>query len=251
LVEGGVSQPVSRNSERDRLGETVTAMRRNPHTPHTVSDFARLAGMSRSNFAQAFRARFGRSPMEFMRGVRLDHAADLLRNSNIPIKTVVTRCGYNSRTSFSHAFRQSFGVSPVAFRDARAWRSSNDIHAISERLRQFSGRAQELAWEVDITTGRVWWSEGTFSALGFTADAGLICDVARFYERIHLQDRERVVLSIQHACAGDSLTWDERFLFKTAAGAYVLIRNGSVILRNSDGGATRLIGAMQIAGLET
>ncbi|MBV8840847.1 MAG: helix-turn-helix domain-containing protein [Alphaproteobacteria bacterium] len=234
-------------AECDRLDAAVGAMRRDPAAAHTVSTLARCVGMSRSNFAEAFRARFSRSPMEMLRSLRLERAAELLRDCGVPIKSVGARVGYSSRTSFSQAFRNNFGMSPVAFRSAQTQRPPSDIHAVSRRLRSLSGRSQELAWEVELRTGKVWWSEGTLAALGFKPEAKLISDVARFYDRIHPEDRARVVDGVQSACVGSQLTWQDAFRFKTANGAFVPIRNGSIILREPDGAATRLIGVMQVA----
>lgn len=235
-----------RGGERDALAAAVDAMGRDPAAAHTVSNLARRAAMSRSNFAEAFRLRYGRSPMEFLRALRMDRAAGLLREIDVPIKLVGPKVGYNSRASFSHAFRRCFGVSPAEFREAQTVHSPNDIHAISQRLRALSGASQDLTWEVELASGKVWWSEGTFTALGFDADAKLISDVARFHERVHSQDRERVVQDLQAACASGKLTWECEFRFRRADAEFVVIRNGCIILRDREGGARRLIGALQI-----
>jgi AraC-like DNA-binding protein len=231
------------------LARAVETMHEKPADSHTVSRLAKLAGMSRSNFAESFRLCFGRSPMEFLRATRMDHAANLLRESTLPIKLVGASAGYGSRTSFAHAFRRAFTMSPADYRSSHAKPSPTDIHAVSERLRTQRGASQDLAWEVDLTSGSVWWSEGTFRALGYDTRKKLISDVARFYERIHPDDRERVTASMSTACGGNRLTWEAAFGFRKADGTYVRIANGCVILRSSGGAAVRLIGVMQV--LET
>jgi AraC-like DNA-binding protein len=245
FLEGSAAQSGHREGS-DPLMTAVAAMQREPGGAHTVSTLARRAGMSRSNFAESFRLRFGRSPMEFLRALRMDRAAELLRADEVPIKLVGPKVGYDSRASFSHAFRRCFGLSPAEFRDAQTQHSPNDIHAVSERLRTLAGPAQELTWEVDLKSGKVWWSEGTFSALGFNADARLISDVARFYERVHPEDREQVVHTLESACVSGRMTWECAFRFRRADNDYAAIRNGCVILRDRDGGARRLVGAIRI-----
>lgn len=235
-----------RNDEQARLDNAIVAMRRNPALPHTVSTLARLSGMSRSNFAEAFRGEFGRSPMELLRGLRMDLAATLLRDDDMSIKLVGASVGYTSRASFSHAFQRCFGVSPAEFRESQILYSPNDIHAVSERLRQHSGPSQQLAWEVDLASGKVWWSEGTFTALGFDASARLISDVARFYERVHPDDRGRIVQEVQAASQNNELAWQSSFRFRRADGEFARIRNACLILRDEGGAPLRLVGAMQI-----
>jgi len=229
------------------LAAAVGAMRADLSRNHTVSRLAKSAGMSRSRFAHAFRSCFGRSPIEYLRGLRLEYAAELLRSGEVPVKLIGARVGYTSRTAFAQAFRQTFGVSPTAFRGSSPQLLSDDIHAVSQRLRDTKGGSTELAWEVDLATGKVWWSEGTFLSLGFKANARIVSDVVRFHARVHPEDRKRVVASMQAACMGQQLTWQAEFRFLGANGHYELIRNGSVILRDRDGLARRLLGAMQIA----
>ncbi len=226
----------------------MDAMRRKPAEAHTVSRLAKLVGMSRSNFAETFRCCFGRSPMEFLRATRMDHAAHLLRTSSLPVKLIGASVGYGSRTSFAHAFRRAFDQSPVDFRGALTTALPTDIHAVSERLRAQRGASQHLAWDVDLASGAVWWSEGTFSALGYETRRRLVSDVARFYERIHPDDRAAVVESVGVACSSERLTWDAEFRFQKADGTYARIANGCVILRSREGSALRLIGVMRVLG---
>lgn len=233
--------------ERERLDRATASMQKDPGAAHSVSNLARLAGMSRSNFAESFRVHFGRSPIEFLRALRMDRAAELLRGDEISIKLIGAHVGYTSRASFSHAFLRCFGLSPAEFRESQTAHSPNDIHAVSERLRRLAGPSQQLAWEVDLASGKVWWSEGTFTALGFEADARLVSDVARFYDRVHMDDRARIVQEMQTACQNNELVWQSRFRFRRADDEFADIRNGCIILRNNNGAAMRLIGAMQIA----
>lgn len=248
-IEIRVPPALRPNDERERLDRATATMQSDPGVAHSVSKLARLAGMSRSNFAESFRIQFGRSPMEFLRALRMDRAAELLRRDEVSIKFVGARVGYTSRASFSHAFQRCFGVSPAEYRESQSGHSPNDIHAVSERLRRLTGPSQQLAWEVDLASGKVWWSEGTFIALGFETDARLLSDVSRFYDRVHPDDRLRIVEEIQTSCQTDELVWQSRFRFRRADDAFADIRNACIILRDEGGAASRLIGAMQIAEL--
>ena len=234
--------------ENARLAAAVEAIRNRPAEAHTVSRLAKLAGMSRSHFAESFRNCYGRSPMEFLRTTRLSHASNLLLTTSMAIKLIGASVGYDSRTAFANAFRRAYGLSPADYRASHAPAEPTDIHAVSERLREWKGSAQEVAWEVNLSNGAVWWSEGTFAALGYDTRKRLIADVARFYERIHPEDRARVVQSADEACRSDRLTWDAVFRFSRADGSYVKISNGCVILRDRGGVAVRLIGVMRLAG---
>jgi AraC-like DNA-binding protein len=99
-----------------QLGRALAAMTDQPRRAYTLQDLADLAGMSRTAFADAFKASFGQTPMSFLATVRLRRGADLLATTDLPVKTVAGRSGFASRSHFSRAFKAIFGVSPADYR---------------------------------------------------------------------------------------------------------------------------------------
>lgn len=98
------------------LTPVLEAMLEHPEDPHTVASLAEKAFMSRSAFAKRFRERVGHPPLQYLRGIRLRHAAKLLRKSPPPpIATVARRSGFSSRSQFSRAFSAYFGCPPSEF----------------------------------------------------------------------------------------------------------------------------------------
>ena len=72
----------------------------------------------RSAFAKRFHDSFDRTPMEYVRDVRLRKSAELLRrDGRLSVDAVASRVGFASRSQFSHAFRETFGCSPTEFRE--------------------------------------------------------------------------------------------------------------------------------------
>lgn len=81
-----------------------------------VPALAAAHGMARSNFSHFFRRLTGVSPGNFMREVRLQHAADLLRQSHhASIKNVAAQSGFPDVPAFSKLFRSRFHVTPGQF----------------------------------------------------------------------------------------------------------------------------------------
>ena len=106
--------------EDPRMTGPLGAILERPENPHTLDSLAAKGAMSRSAFATEFAARFGRTPMAFLREVRLRKAAQLLRGTNLPVEVVSRRIGFSSRSHFSRAFHEYFGRSPSEFRNAAA-----------------------------------------------------------------------------------------------------------------------------------
>lgn len=96
--------------------EALRALLDAPGDPHTVESLAARVGMSRSIFAQRFSAAYGSGPIELLRDLRLRRAARLLRDTDLPVKTIAHEVGFSSRTAFSRLFEQRTGQSPLHYR---------------------------------------------------------------------------------------------------------------------------------------
>ena len=116
LARGGAETALFSALADPRLARAVSAVLARPGSAHTVQSLAAEAGMSRSAFAERFVAAYGESPFEFVQSARLDHAARLLRISDLPVKSIASAVGYASRSHFSRAFRNSFGADPTKYR---------------------------------------------------------------------------------------------------------------------------------------
>lgn len=99
-----------------RLSRVVEHVLDHPAQPHTVESLADVGHMSRSTFARHFEQCFGRTPMDYVRDVRLRRAAQLLQTGALPVDTVASKVGYASRSQFSHAFQGQYGCAPAEFR---------------------------------------------------------------------------------------------------------------------------------------
>src|SRR3546814_16458874 len=77
---------------------------------------AESAGMSRSLFCKSFREAVGATPIHYLKTVRLELAARLLRQTGLPLSEVAHRVGYKSDEAFLRAFPSGYGVTPGRFR---------------------------------------------------------------------------------------------------------------------------------------
>ena len=98
------------------LGKAIAAILDKPAKPHTVSALAETAGMSRTAFSEQFKELTGRTPIDFLKEVRLRLATRLLTSTDLPVKTIAARVGFSSRSYFSSAFKTFAGVDPTNFR---------------------------------------------------------------------------------------------------------------------------------------
>ncbi len=103
--------------EDDRLGRSLDRIFEDMSGDHTVESLADVAGMSRSAFSESFSSAFGRPPMTFLHQLRMQRAANLLREASYSVEEVAGRVGFSSRSHFSSAFKEFHGASPALFRE--------------------------------------------------------------------------------------------------------------------------------------
>jgi len=99
-----------------RLSRVIERILGHPEQHHTLEQLADVAHMSRSTFARHFEQCFGRTPMDYVRDVRLRRAAQLLQVTGLSVEGIAGKVGYASRSQFSRAFQDQYGCSPMDFR---------------------------------------------------------------------------------------------------------------------------------------
>jgi AraC family transcriptional regulator len=82
----------------------------------TVDDLAAVARVSKFHFIRAFALTTGLTPHRYLRRMRLETAAELLRRTPDSVARIALRCGYRSAGQFARAFRVEYGAPPALFR---------------------------------------------------------------------------------------------------------------------------------------
>jgi two-component system cell cycle sensor histidine kinase/response regulator CckA len=128
--------------------------------------------------------------------------------------------------------------------DRRARRKAEVALAASEERLQLVGRAtNDAVRDWDLSTNGIWWNEGFFTLFGYQAeetDSG----VESWYNRLHPEDKDRVIASCYAAINGGVTSWSEGYRFRRVNGTYADVVDRGYIVRNVRGQALRLIGAM-------
>jgi AraC family transcriptional regulator len=101
--------------------------------PLSLGQLADAAGLSTYHFTRQFGARFGASPMAYVRARRLSAAADRLCGDPSPtLIDLAFDCGFDSQEGFTRAFKRAFGVPPGRYRRAGAHSGSTEIPAMND-----------------------------------------------------------------------------------------------------------------------
>jgi transcriptional regulator GlxA family with amidase domain len=87
-----------------------------PGEPWGLVELARAAGMSRTSFAERFRATAGVPPLTYLSRWRMLLAQRALRDPDARVGIIAAELGYRSDAAFSNAFKREVGESPLHYR---------------------------------------------------------------------------------------------------------------------------------------
>ena len=81
----------------------------------SVEDLSRHVGMSRSSLYTKILELTGKTPVEFIRSVKLDKAAVLLEKSDMNVAQIAYSTGFSTPHYFSKSFKTKFEILPSEF----------------------------------------------------------------------------------------------------------------------------------------
>ena len=83
----------------------------------SVEELSRELGMSRVHLYKKLLQLTGKTPIEFIRVIRLKRAAQLLRKSQLNVSEVAYEVGFNNPKYFRRYFKEEFGVLPSVYQE--------------------------------------------------------------------------------------------------------------------------------------
>jgi AraC-like DNA-binding protein len=99
----------------ERVGRVKQALSRDLENPPTLSQLGREVGCSPFYLSRIFSENTGMTISRYLRNLRLERAADLLRSGRVNVTEAAMAVGYSSLSHFSKAFAAMFGVCPCVF----------------------------------------------------------------------------------------------------------------------------------------
>jgi two-component system, cell cycle sensor histidine kinase and response regulator CckA len=117
------------------------------------------------------------------------------------------------------------------------------LAASEERLQLVSRATNDAVRDWDLSTNGIWWNEGFFTLFGYREDE-VESGVESWYDRLHPEDKDRVITGCYAAINGNAISLSEGYRFRRADGTYADVVDRGYIVRNVRGQALRLISAM-------
>ncbi len=102
-----------------RVAPALRMMHDDPARAWKLAELAKAAGMSRTSFAQRFKAITGVTPLGYLTEWRMRLGQRALRQEEAPLSEIAARLGYASESAFSQAFKRVTGTRPRDYRSAQ------------------------------------------------------------------------------------------------------------------------------------
>ena len=100
-----------------RLDRVLDFMTHNFAEDLSLDELAREAGISRFHFINLFKKKCGITPHQHLIKLRMESAAQFLEFSDLSLKEIGVRCGYQNAAHFSTAFHKYFHQTPMDYRN--------------------------------------------------------------------------------------------------------------------------------------
>lgn len=118
LVQSSVARrlPSQRRLRDFYMKEALSFIEQNYQRDISIEEIAAFCGLNRSYFGKVFRDSMGESPQAFLLHYRMARAAQMLKETTLPIGTISTMVSYANQLHFSRAFKSVYGVAPRTYR---------------------------------------------------------------------------------------------------------------------------------------
>jgi len=105
------------SSYQERMGRVLVHIQKHLDEPMPLDRLAEVASFSPWHFHRIFRGMVGESVKEHVRRLRLERAAQQLRDTDRAVVDIALEAGYEAHESFTRAFAAMFGPPPSVFRN--------------------------------------------------------------------------------------------------------------------------------------
>ena len=122
LYTTGSALPSARSQQLASIKSVLDYVEQEYTSPITLNDLSARAGMSPNYFCRVFRQITHQTPIEYVLSYRVEQAANLLSDSELPITSVSLNCGFNDHSYFNRVFRRLKGMTPRQYRLTHAGR---------------------------------------------------------------------------------------------------------------------------------
>ena len=101
-----------KRQNHERVERVIAVLKENLAEPPGLEEIGRRVGCSHFYLSRIFSQEMGRGVFQYLRALRMERAAELLRERKMNVTQVALEVGYSSPSHFSTSFHETFGCCP-------------------------------------------------------------------------------------------------------------------------------------------
>jgi PAS domain S-box-containing protein len=117
------------------------------------------------------------------------------------------------------------------------------VRTTDERFKFVARATTDVIWDWDIKSNSVVWNDSVQTVFGHKQNR-IYPEIQWWYDHLHPDDRERVIAGLQGVLEHGGINWTDQYRYLRADGSYASVVDKGYIARDSNGAATRMIGAI-------
>lgn len=151
----------------ERVARYALGLKSHFFRQETIAEAASVVGLRRRQFSDLFHKVTGQSWRLYILGLRLNHAAGLLAETDRAVVTVAFESGFDDLSYFNHSFKAAYGCSPLIYRGQRQVLIPEEVQGSSRRARSCES---SLGFKFRGIKGWVWTHDQYMEEIPVLAD---------------------------------------------------------------------------------
>jgi PAS domain S-box-containing protein len=122
-------------------------------------------------------------------------------------------------------------------------KAPEELQIANERLNLIASATNDVLWDWDLITNKIWRTEGASETFGYPPDE-LLSGPEIWVNRIHPDDRKRVYEGIQAVIRSGQKRWRDEYRFRCKNDSYAEVLDLGYVIHDASGKAVRVVCAM-------
>jgi PAS domain S-box-containing protein len=129
-------------------------------------------------------------------------------------------------------------------------RFTESLAESEHRFQLISAASNDIFWDWDLVTNKVWWNDNLYKAFGYGRDQ-VTPDIESWTSRVHPEDSKRVERDVSNVIKTGGISYSDEYRFRRGDGSYADVLDRGAVLRDHSGKPVRMVGVMMDISLRT
>lgn len=103
--------------QNERMKQMLSFIQQHFGETVSIRQIAASASVSESECMRCFHQTIHTTPIAYLKNYRLQFAADLLKNTDLPVAVIASQCGFQEMSYFARSFRKVYQCAPSQYRN--------------------------------------------------------------------------------------------------------------------------------------